>query len=545
MARAANLEQEELQDKIGRLLPSQREFIYAPERYAAIDGGYATGKSRAVILRGLLLSYIFPGNRGMFGRFRATDLEDSVVPAFMEVCPPSWIRKHTRHAPGHHSVILRNNSFISFRHIHDANAKGTKTRRVGANYGWVGIDQMEELEEEHFNALDSRVRFPGTPAAPVTRHFLFGDANPAGHDWIYRRFFMGIPDKWKDGEFFKVVRNRPGHLGILTNSNENRESNGGFVKDDYFDAMLANFDPMWVERYIYGSFEDFTGKIYRSYVAGLEDERLASVHNIEPFDIRSRFPHWELVVGIDVGGDSPWAVVPEYIDDWGNTIAAQGLVKPGLTSREVANWIKTNLPWNNPNTTFVIDPENKVVLVELAEYGIHCVPARKERQAGIVRTQSYFHINKAMPLPPWYLETQPEDAYNRFAKKGSPRTFVFKTFREYRKDHDEYRWDDTKKNEPKITQTRRYDACDADRYIKMYRPLASKMKPNPDKYGELRRIDPLSAREWDSLDRRIAERVYRQKGGGAAREAFSENDFFQTYGAPNRIENEKFLGEEY
>src|SRR5215469_5524065 len=102
-----------------RLLPSQRAFIFAPERFSVLTGGMGCGKTRAAIIKGLILSHIFPGNHGMVGRFHASDLEDSVLPLFWEVCPPTWVRKWDKQRK---IVTFKNYSDISFRHMDDASA---------------------------------------------------------------------------------------------------------------------------------------------------------------------------------------------------------------------------------------------------------------------------------------------------------------------------------------------------------------------------------------------------------------------------------------
>lgn len=520
----------ELEEKFGELLPSQRRYIFGPERFSILDGGFASGKSRAGILKGLILSQIYPGNRGMIGRFHGTDLTDSVIPLFFEVCPPSWIRSYVKHPTN--TVTLKNGSQIMFRHIHDARAKATKTGRHGANLGWVMLDQMEEMSVEHFNSMSGRIRKAGV------KHFLFGNANPNGHDWIFKMFFPGVQPFATDGRykdrFFQVLKPNSDMVGIAVSSHENRVSNGGFVSDDYFNSLEKIYSPEWYDRYVLCSFDDFTGKIYREYEAGFGNSDYASVHNIEPFNVQQMYPNWELVVGIDVGGDSPWAVVPEYIDEWGNTIVVDGFVKPSVRTDEVAAWIKRNLPWNSPRTTFVIDPENKVVMLELREHGIHCQPATKAVQAGIIRTGGYFHVHKGRALPPWYHTTQPENKIRKFRDLGSPRTFVFNTFTTYRNEHDTYVWDSEKSNTPLKTKTQRFDTCDADRYVKMFRPEPSKFPEISDKYAHLAAFDPLSYREWTKMDKRIADRQARMKGGGSLREA--DMDEVPEIGIPGRYE---------
>src|ERR1700728_2877763 len=82
--------EEEIGEKAKQLLPSQRKFIFAPERYSMISGGFGSGKSWAMMLKGLILSAAIPGNVGAFLCYRGSDAEKRLVQPFLEeVCPPS------------------------------------------------------------------------------------------------------------------------------------------------------------------------------------------------------------------------------------------------------------------------------------------------------------------------------------------------------------------------------------------------------------------------------------------------------------------------
>lgn len=513
----------ELEKSMGKLLGSQREFIFAPEKLSCIAGGFGSGKTRAGCLKGLVLSTVFPGNCGMVLCMHGTDLMDRVMPVFMEVCPPSWIQSYNKQA---RVVTLKNQSQVMFRHLHDPNARGgAKTRRVGANLGWFFVDQMEEVDIEHFNAMISRLRLTKVP-----KHFGFGAINPNGHDWNFKLFFPQFR-KWEDiptpvdGKKLLYQVCRPGNsvLGVAVNSEENRRSNGGFVDDDYFDTLIRQYDAQWADRYIYCSFDDFTGKIYKSYVAALDAPEWASVHNIEPFSIPS---NWELVVGIDVGGDSPWAIVPAYVDEFGNIIIVDGLTKPSMNTAEIAAWIKTHLPWNSPRVTYVIDWENKLAMLELAEYGIHCRPAVKHIRTGLLRAGTFFSLRKGYPLPPWYRQTQPEERVKKFEMHGSPKIYIFNTFTVCRQEHDEYVWNPNKPNEPLKTGTKRFDTCDAVRYILMSRPVATKSQAEAEKlaiYEAAREKDPLTVRAWMEYDKRVKDRIEKSRGLGNLHDAYRDD----------------------
>lgn len=528
-------DQSEVEARLGELLPSQFEFIFSPARFSMICGGFASGKTRAGCTKGLILSAKYPGNVGMIARYHGTDLEDSTIPVFFEVCPPNWIKRYNKKTQ---TVVLRNGSIIMFRHIHDASATkknsatamGPKTRRLGANLGWFFIDQAEELEIEHWLAMISRLRLPRAPMK-----FGFGAMNPNGHDWLWKNFFSGFrpwkrdPESKKIIEYYQKFQPQDNILGIAVNSEENRASLGGFVEDAYFDSLLNSYPPEWIERYIYSSFDDFSGKIYKEFHGGLvqmgssgkweEADELASVHVVEHF---SPPTHWDLIVGIDVGGSGKWAVVPIWVDERENLIVGQGYHRKAQNIAEIASWIKGHLPWNKSSTRYVIDWENKVAMLELAEHGIHATPAHKAVIPGILRVGGLMHVAKGRRLPDWYLDTQPQDKVKKFERNGSPRLYFMKSDTVARAEHDSYVWDANKPNTPFKSNTQRWDSCEALRYVVMSRPEASAKAESEDKYAKMASLDPLSFREWTKFDERVKDREWRKKGGGSLREADME-----------------------
>ena len=499
--------EEQVGAKVKDLLPSQRAFIFAPERYSAISGGFGSGKSFAAVLKGAILSAAIPGNVGALLCYRGTDVEKRLVPLFMEeVCPPAWIKTYNKNKK---IVVLKNRSIITFDHIKDrtsAAGAGTGTGRIGSNWGWFGVDQAEEIVNEHWNALCSRLRLPRAP-----KKFGFCTLNPAGRDWLWEKFFQKVlpwpkgPDGRPmpiDGKFFQVMRQAKNTLGVCVNAEENGISNGGFVEDAYFDSMLETYGIQWVERFVWGQFDDFKGKMFPDFSGGLVDYNDASVHVIDDFPIPR---NWSLVGGIDVGGDSPWAVVPVYADEQGNLIVTNGF--HGRTGRvsEVVQWIKRNLPWNERRTTFVLDPENKVATVELSDLGIYANPAIKDINPGLLRMEGYIHVQRYRQLPHWYETTQPAVKYEKFRTKGSPKLFVFKSANVTRKELDICKWDPEKVDKMYKTSTARFDAVEALRYVIMTKPEPSKIGEDlGDKWLNLEKYDRGAAEEWRALDRKRA-----------------------------------------
>jgi hypothetical protein len=381
--------QEGLEEATKRLLPSQKAFVFAPERFSCISGGFASGKSFAGVLKGVILSAAIPGNVGSFLCYRGSDVEKRLIPLFLEeACPRSWVKSYNKNK---RVVVLRNNSVISFDHIKDSASgagAGVGTRRIGSNWGWFCVDQGEEIEKAHWDALASRLRLPRAP-----KKFGFATINPAGRDWWWEKFFQRVQpwprDEQKralplDGKYFQALKTGDNTLGISVCSLENRTSNGGFVSDDYFDSLLETYPEHYIERFIYGSFSDFKGRLFEGFSGGLVDYSDASVHVIDDFQIPK---HWQCLVSIDVGGDSPWAAIPTYADEQGNVIVCGGFHNRTARISEVANWIKRNTPYDQTRTRFIIDPENPVATVELSEHGIYSSPAQKAIMPGLLRLE--------------------------------------------------------------------------------------------------------------------------------------------------------------
>ena len=499
--------EEQIGEKAKNLLPSQRAFIFAPERFSAISGGFGSGKSFALVLKGLILSAAIPGNVGSLLCYHATDVEKRLVPLFMdEVCPRSWIKSFNKNK---RICVLKNGSVISFDHIHDRTASaasGAGTGRIGSNWGWYGVDQAEEILKDQWNALASRLRLPRAP-----RKFAFMSLNPAGREWIWETFFTKIQPWPKDennkalplnGKYFQVVRQAANTLGVAVNSEENRITNGGYISDEYFDSLLDTYGQTWIERFVWGSFDDFRGQMFPDFAGGLVDPNDASVHVINDFPIPR---NWSLTTGIDVGGDSPWAAVPIYADEQGNLIVTNGFHNRTGRVSEVAQWIKRNLPWNDNRSTFVLDPENKVATIELSDHGIFCQNAIKDINPGLLRMEGYLHVQKHRDLPHWFEETQPAHKFVKFRGKGSPKMFVFKSANVARKELDTCKWDPEKTDKQYKSSTARFDAIDAIRYVVMTKPEPSKIGEDfGDKWLNLEQLDRGAAEEWRALDRKRA-----------------------------------------
>lgn len=498
-----------VQERVGRLLPSQKLWMYSPETERVDMGGWRAGKSRVLCTAGMLLSYLIPDNFGFIGRASGKDLHSTTIQTFFdEVCPPEMVvGKPRKVGQSGLEVVLRTRyegytSKIYFDYIVDK--QSGKSHLAGGNWGWFGVDQLEEIKRGDWHKLMGRLsRTYYDPISktrkPIKTHAL-GVGNQMGHDWIFEDFFEGgdyIFDlKGEPSRFFKTVK-REHRLGVIVRSEENMMSNGGFVPDEYYANLRRTMPKSWQARYMDGSFDDFSGKI-------LADYNPSSIHNIEPFKIPA---HWPSYCYIDPGGSAPWAIGVWRVDEAGNRILVDDA--PSLYQRvnpnHVANWILKNTDVGR--TRFIIDYQNIPVMDLLRDVGIHCEPAMKDHTVGINGAIADFYVNPERALPQWYLDTQPKERIAAFKGKGAPKVFNFNTCANWMKEHDNYIWDPVKKNEPKGGQADHH--CDGTRYF-----LASSPQPAipivHDRFAAFRGTDPTSAAHQDSVQKELTRMRYQK-----------------------------------
>ncbi len=202
---------------------SQEPFFESTTKFLLANGGYGSGKSTILCIKGIVLSALFPGTLGLIGRKTYPELRDTTRRVFFEVINkyfhPSMIKKWNK---TENHLTFYNNSEVLFRALDD-------TFKVGSlELGWFGIDELSELDsEEWFQMLRGRLRHPAGPLKG------FGATNPATKEsWLYKLF---------------VEKQDPKFQTLEIDTYENKDAlPEGYIKD------LEKFPPEWQERYLKG-----------------------------------------------------------------------------------------------------------------------------------------------------------------------------------------------------------------------------------------------------------------------------------------------------
>ncbi len=444
-------------------MPQQRQFISAPQQNAAYVGGQGSGKSIALCSTAILNALDDPNGYSLIGRLHMPALESTTMKTFLELAPEDEGRWHAskkmfRFANGHEVI---------FRHLDITDPKivgHIKSLNLSAAY----VDEATEISLEVYYLLVGRIR-----RKTAKRRIMRLASNPAGHDWVWKHFF--------DPKRRPQLLNS--NLGITASTMDNP-----FLPAEYVQNMLNTYPEDWAQRFIYGSFNDFSDVVYKEFTEATHVWNADKRHAV--FGGETEPPlEWPVIIGIDIGSDmDPWACTIDAVAPNGTLFQYAEVYGSSLLIAEIAAQIHEKVGGRRI-FGMAYDYANRQAALELAEHGIFGQPAIKEVRPGLFKMAQYYHIDPRLEHP-----FDPE-------VKGSPRAFISSRCINSIRETGAYKWHKDRSGNP--TGEPAHDnshSPDARRYaIHTFRPFPEKT-PVPRKW-ENPELDALSRMYWRDEER--------------------------------------------
>jgi hypothetical protein len=450
-------------------LPKQKEFHGSAAKYRAFGGGFGNGKTSAGCFEAFMLAMEYPGSTGLIARKTRPELKATTQDVFFNGgggdpdagdytgCPQELIRSFNK---TEQKLTLINGSVIHFWPLDDPK------KLTNLNLGWFLIDQAEEVPEDMFQMLTGRLR---QKRAPRKGMCLF---NPNGHDWIWRRCVY-LADVYKDHELV--------HATTYDNP---------ALPSDYI-ASLEKMPKPWVERFVMGSFEVFSGQIWPEFNP--------DTHTLRPFPLED---WWERIEGIDHGRRNPTSVLWAAFDDQGNCFVFDEHYEAGQLVGHHARTVLKRREGNGEPEYTVIDASaaakdpntGRSVIDEYWDYGIITIPSDRHVPARINRIAEWLMPDPQHPHP-LTGETRPE---------GWPHLWIFQNCVNLIEHVQQYQWkkkpitqEEDAKEEPLKKDDHDVDALG---YILMTRQPPAK-KPH-----DTRGTDPRTDAYWERVNKKMRNR---------------------------------------
>lgn len=276
-----------------RPTPAQEPFHLSTARERLLIGGFGSGKSYAGVAECIAWMLEYPGIRGLIARATATSLKASTESIFVDLLPPElWAKcKHTRVSGHYDTIIFPNGSEVQFKSLHD-----WKLLR-SINYGFIFVDEADEIDFETWDGLLSRLRQKDPTQAGreqgvnrIHHNAAWMAMNPAGHSWHWDRFVKNAGTY--DTDWFR------------TTSLDNP-----YLPPAYIESLLS-YPPTWIKRYVLAAWDDFAGQIYDTW----SEQAIVPRYPVNPLTRAPVYPaHSTFWMGLDPGMRDPtaglWVVV--------------------------------------------------------------------------------------------------------------------------------------------------------------------------------------------------------------------------------------------
>lgn len=464
--------------------PHQKQHIFmnCAKKEQLFGGAKRGGKTVALCQKIIALSLTFPGNRGILIRQNLTDLKDSTLVTFEQVCPPGIIAQHHKND---RKYTFKNGSHFIYRGVGDLK----ELEKVkGVDTGWAACDEPSEIDLQTYLMILAQLNWV-LPSGKRPPYMFLLACNPEP-GWVKQRFpdYLG----WDADKPSPILeRGDRAFIPSLTRDNPG-------LPDGYIEFLLENFPEEWVHKYVNGSWEVSEGMVFKEW-----DRRIHVVDELPPLqtmDYYSSIDHATtgVVANIHMGITPSW----DHFGVW------EYYAKDKIISAHAAA-IRDRLAWYSAQHTpplryqyTLIDPatnakvqhNKELVAVRdiYADEGIHTIPAWNAIGAGLMRIQELLHVNPAHIHP-------------LTGKLGSPRLFFHRSMKETCREMEELkRMVDANGN---VTYKGTDHAIDNVRYIVNSRPRPPITTEQDEGAFDsttrsIRRSHQRWARDWDATIRK-------------------------------------------
>jgi hypothetical protein len=421
--------------------PTQQAFIDACEKEEVFGGSKRGGKTVAGSIKAVMMSVLFPGNKGYILRQDLTDLKESTLETFLRICPPELILDHNH---TERRITLRTSGVPSKVIYSGLSDQSEEESSKGKEAGWIWIDEPSEIKQGTYLMYLSQLcwelppcgcpamdkwskrcsQHPMNPGFPPFQAWL--TTNPEA-GWVEDRFRPLIEAA---SESRKVVSNGK-QVFIRSLPRDNPYLPPGWEAE----LRQGNTPEIWVKKYLDGVWGSVEGQVYKSY-----DERY---HCLSMAEIPPAYLHSLSLIGcLDHATTGITNFSVNGIDADGNIVALESYYQANRRVSEHAADIKRlttkwailcgkcdeRYPGKNfgqhPALDFfdyvLIDPStqaktqttsNELTSIQDLYYreGIPTLAAHNTLEAGIDLMQEYLHVKPTHIHP--FTNTRPSPSF--------------------------------------------------------------------------------------------------------------------------------------
>jgi hypothetical protein len=456
-------------------------FFKSRKKIRIFGGGFANGKTTALVMLTLTVAKDYPGANILLARSTYPKLNDTLRRVFFEWCPKNWIKRFSR---TENTVEFTNGTIINFRYIaQQGGDEHSSSNLLSATYDFIGVDQVEdpEISAKDFDDLLGRMRgdaryIGDDPSMPETGpRWMALCCNPA-RNWVYRKLVKPLHEHTagrKHPDLLVDVDTGEPLIDLIEGSTYENKDN---LPADFIKTLEATYQGQMRDRFLLGQWAAYEGLIYPQFDP---DIHLVPAADIEWYlkELRGCHVRPTFIEGYDYGIVSPSCYLLSFVDHRGNICVLDGFYAAEKSIEWQASEIKRIRRQYGVSSDEVIlaDPSifrrtgssGKTVGLSVAgmfaEYNVDMKRGNNDIINGITKVRSYLQPIPFHKHPIFDIEGMPHLYFNQGL------TFIADEI-------SEYYWKKDQKDEHIDKPIDRKDhACDTLKYMLSERPDIAKI----------------------------------------------------------------------
>ncbi|HEC61192.1 MAG TPA: hypothetical protein ENI27_02935 [bacterium] len=405
-------------------------------------GSYGTGKTKWLCNMMVSDAVHYPGNFILTGRKKLNWFKSSTLNDLLKAIPPELLIKWDKNE---NEIIVQSKdpkrpSKIKYMQLDTSREALDQIQNM--EIGAFAPDQIEQLDEEVFDAAAGRLRLHNSARQ------AYSTANPRGRNWVWKRWING-----EGGKEYGYVEGKMWTKGVPPPESQAdvtfAVTDNPYLPYDYIANLLNTYPQRWLDRYVFGGWDDFEGLVYSMW--------RDPVHLVAPFDIPD---WWNRVVAYDFGHRNPMAIGFFAISPDGDLYLYDLCYGSGLWIPDQARELKAAAKRNGTDLDSVdhwpADPSifnhdrAATIADEWEDEEIYWERANNDVEGGINRCATYLTPNQELISPQY--------------PHGKPQFFVFNipATEPFVEEIKNYTWDDMHPEKP---EKKNDHAMDMWRYV--------------------------------------------------------------------------------
>lgn len=258
---------------------TQQAFVDACEKEQVFGGAKRGGKTVAGSIKAVMMSVLFPGNKGYILRQNLTDLRESTLETFLRICPPELILDHNH---TERRILIKTAGAPSKVIYSGLSDETEEESSKGKEAGWVWIDEPGEVKQGSYLMYLSQLcwELPPCGCPQMDRRTRTCEQHPRNPGFPpFQAWLTTNPEAgWVEDRFRPLIEAASEQRKVVSNGKQvfirSLPRDNIYLPPGWESELRDGGTPeIWVKKYLDGVWGSVEGQVFKSF-----DERVHLIH---------------------------------------------------------------------------------------------------------------------------------------------------------------------------------------------------------------------------------------------------------------------------